>query len=300
MEGPIRHAYKSVDDHEIKLDIYPASKDSEGLRPAIMFIHGGALIMGARTNLLPSHVEVFNDNGIDFVSIDYRLAPETPLPEIVSDVEDAWSWLQANAASMGIDSNRIAVMGHSAGGYLALTAGFRLEPKPSAVVSIAGYGDLLHDAFVTPSQEHLSIREPINEEEAWKLVGEQTISESGPGDSMQWFTGRGLFYLSRRQQGDWLSTVSSHDQEDQDWFRPYMPILNITPNYPPTMLLHGEPDTDVPITQSEMMQQRLVQHGVAHEFLRDPDWHHAFLYVPTDPSVGEAFGEIVRFVESHL
>ena len=94
---------------------------------------------------------------------------------------------------------------------------------------------------------------------------------------MQWFTGRGLFYLTRRHQGDWLSVISGHDQEDRDWFTPYMPGLNVSTDYGPTMLLHGDPDTDVPVEQSELMQQRLVEHGVVYEFVRNPTWQHAFM-----------------------
>jgi dipeptidyl aminopeptidase/acylaminoacyl peptidase len=66
------------------------------------------------------------------------------------------------------------------------------------------------------------------------------------------------------------------------------------------MLLHGEPDTDVPIEQSEMMRQELTRHGVTHEFVRNPNWGHAFLYMPNDDSVGEAFDQIVAFLKTHV
>jgi acetyl esterase/lipase len=94
--------------------------------------------MGGRTAILPSHIQAFNDGGYHVVSIDYRLAPETKLPEIVCDVEDAWTWLREHADSVGIDRSRIAILGHSAGGYLALLGGYKLDPRPAAVVSIEG------------------------------------------------------------------------------------------------------------------------------------------------------------------
>lgn len=131
------------------------------MHPAVMFIHGGGLMVGGRNQILPSRVEAFNANGFQFVSVDYRLAPETKLPEAVRDVEDAWAWLHASAKSVGIDSNRIPVMGHSAGGYLALIGGFRLDPKPAAVISLAGYGDPTHEVFATPSHHYLTAHAPV-------------------------------------------------------------------------------------------------------------------------------------------
>ena len=134
------HIFKKIDGHEIAVDIYRV--EGERLQPAVLFIHGGGLITGGRKAILPSHVEAFHNGGFHFVSINYRLAPETKLPEIVRDVEDAWTWLQQKAASFGIDRERIAILGHSAGAYLALIGGYKLHPRPAALVSIAGYGRL--------------------------------------------------------------------------------------------------------------------------------------------------------------
>jgi len=58
-----------------------------------------------------------------FDSIDYRLEPEVRLPEIVGDLEDAWAWLSAHAGELGVDQSRIVLLGHSAGGFLALLGG---------------------------------------------------------------------------------------------------------------------------------------------------------------------------------
>src|SRR5258708_16420235 len=81
--------------------------------------------------------------GYVVVSIDYRLAPETKLPAILEDVEDACKWVRDKGPGLAhIDPKRIAVMGGSAGGYLTLTAGFRANPPPQALVSFWGHVDL--------------------------------------------------------------------------------------------------------------------------------------------------------------
>jgi acetyl esterase/lipase len=61
--------------------------------------------------------------GYTVVAIDYRLAPETKLPGILEDVQDAYGWLRKTATELRIDPTRIGIVGHSAGGYLALMAG---------------------------------------------------------------------------------------------------------------------------------------------------------------------------------
>ena len=75
--------------------------------------------------------------GFVIVSIDYRLAPETKLPAIIEDVQDAWRWLrQEGPKRFGIDPERMAAAGGSAGGYLTLMTGFCLKPRPRALVSL--------------------------------------------------------------------------------------------------------------------------------------------------------------------
>jgi acetyl esterase/lipase len=84
--------YKKVGDLEIKADVYrPAGA---GPHPAIVWIHGGSLIFGSRATLPADENDLFLRAGYIVVSIDYRLAPETKLPAILEDVEDAYRWVR--------------------------------------------------------------------------------------------------------------------------------------------------------------------------------------------------------------
>lgn len=89
------------------------------LRPAILHIHGGGMVMGSAYGLCygPSNCAASHD--IVIVSVDYRLAPEAPFPGPQEDCYTALEWLLENAAALGVDTARIAVMGESAGGGLA-------------------------------------------------------------------------------------------------------------------------------------------------------------------------------------
>ncbi|EPX61816.1 esterase/lipase/thioesterase [Cystobacter fuscus DSM 2262] len=92
-------------------------------RPALLHIHGGGYVMGlpemsgARNALLAKQLDCV------IVSVDYRLAPETPFPGPVEDCYAALKWLHANADGLGVDTRRIAIGGESAGGGLAAALG---------------------------------------------------------------------------------------------------------------------------------------------------------------------------------
>ncbi len=126
------YTYKQVGDLPIKADVYTSGDRAE--RPVVVSIHGGALIMGNREGVDRRRAERrVLEQGYAFVSIDYRLAPETQLPQIIEDVEDAFRWIRDKGPQLfHANPERIAVLGGSAGGYLTLTTGFRVKPRPVA------------------------------------------------------------------------------------------------------------------------------------------------------------------------
>src|SRR6185503_6440081 len=120
--------YKKAGSLGIKADVYHYS-DAK-VRPVVVSLHGGALIMGHRESFSGPVKKFALTNGYVVVSFDYRLAPETKLPEIIADIEDAFRWLRREGVKrFKIDPDRIAVTGGSAGGYLTLVTGHRVEPR---------------------------------------------------------------------------------------------------------------------------------------------------------------------------
>jgi hypothetical protein len=75
------------------------------------------MIMGNRSGTNGPFFDNLRKLSCVIVSIDYRLAPETRLPGIIEDVQDAWRWVREHGGQQGIDSDRLAVTGASAGGY---------------------------------------------------------------------------------------------------------------------------------------------------------------------------------------
>src|SRR5436309_14338476 len=98
----------------LQADVYSPSADS--VRPVIVFIHGGALMMGDRkmSDRPGSLLEALLKAGYVVVSIDYRLAPETKLPQILEDMKDACAWVRRQGPELfHIDPEDVVVMGQS-------------------------------------------------------------------------------------------------------------------------------------------------------------------------------------------
>ena len=288
--------YKNADGHNILADVYRNPGNQE--EGTILWIHGGALIFGTRT-MPADQLELYLGAGYSVVSIDYRLAPETKLPQIIEDLEDAFDWVRVKGPGLfGADPDRLAVIGHSAGGYMTLLTGFRVNPPPQALVSFYGYGDITGPWYSEPDSFY-NTRPEISRKDAFHWVGDSVVSNvlpRTPGSN------RGNFYIYCRQKGLWPEKVAGRDPvSDREWFRQYESIQNISPDYPPTLLLHGCKDTDVPCAQSLDFARKLSEHGIENQLLVKDDWGHGFDRVGLeDPDVAAAFAEILRFLENHM
>ena len=286
--------YKQVDELKIQADVYrPATTD---VLPVVVWIHGGALINGHREGVSGRVREWAQDNHCALVSIDYRLAPETKLPGIISDLEDAFRWIRgAGAEQFHLDPKRVAVTGGSAGGCLTLTAGYRVKPRPQALLAFWGYGDLIGDWYSKPSPHKRHQKPKLTYAEAKKQVSGPPVSDSrlrkGNG---------GWFYVHCRQNGIWPREVTGWDpRKEPEKFYPYMAVKNVTPDYPPTALIHGTADTDVPYEQSTMMAEQFLKHSVEHVMLTVPDGEHG-LSGGSKEAIEEANRRGFEFLGKHL
>lgn len=264
--------FKQVRDLEIKANVY--REDDEKVRPVVVWIHGGALIMGGREGMNGRVKKMFLDAGYAIVSIDYRLAPETKLPAIIEDVEDAFRWIREKGPELfHIDSSRIAVLGGSAGGYLTLATGYRVKPRPTVLVAFWGYGDLIGDWYSKPSPHPRHQGSKMSEDEIRRQVSGPPIANSrerkGNG---------GAFYQFCRRQGIWPKEVSGWNlPQEAKKFEPYMPVSHVTREYPPTLLIHGTEDTDVPYEQSVMMADEFKKYGIDHELITIAGGEHGLV-----------------------
>jgi acetyl esterase/lipase len=275
------YTYKSVAGASLLADVYVRQPPAP--RPVLIWIHGGCLMYGDRNQLAAYQRDIYLKAGFTIVSIDYRLAPENKIGVVIEDLKDLYAWVIKEGPTLfGLDGERVVVVGHSAGGYLTEMAGFCVEPRPKALVPFYGYGDIIGDWYSKPDPFYL--QQPlVSAEEAHR--------------------NRGLFYLYCRQTGRWPLEVGDHDPAvEPQWFTPFCPVQNITAQYPPTLLIHGVPDTDVPYEQSVLMDRELTAHNVEHEFITLPALGHAFDVIG-EPEKSEevlaVFDKVVEFLHKY-
>lgn len=286
--------YKQAGGVDIKAAVFADSATTP--RPTVMWIHGGGLINGHRDQLFAPVRDFAFTNGYVLVSLDYRLAPETKLPAILTDIEDALRWLRSDGANrFNVDPKRIAVSGGSAGGFLTLAAGFRAQPPPRVLLAFWGYGDLLGDWAAAPSPHARHNQKKVSAEEAAREGSGPAVADSrerkGDGSAI---------YIHGRQTGEWPKLVSGFDpRREPEKFQPLLPLKNVSAKFPPTVLVHGTADTDVPFEQSQLMVREFKKHGVKFELLPVADAEHGLAGGDAD-EIKEAYRKAFEFVKREL
>jgi acetyl esterase/lipase len=279
--------YKTAGGCDIKL--YAFHSDPSVRKPVIVHIHGGALMGGSGNG----EQMMLNSKGDHVcISIDYRLAPETLLPAIIEDVQDAFRWIHEKGPQLlNIDTGKLVVYGESAGGYLTLMTGFCVKPRPAALISISGYGDIDGPWISQPSAHYLE-QPRVSKEEAYAGVPTAPVSErTAP---------TGKVYLYSRQNGIWPQVVTGHNPATEPrWFDRYCPVRNVSAKYPPTVLIHGTADTDVAYEASEEMDKALTQFKVPHKFISVPGAGHVLGGVAQDER-WRIYQEALAFVKEQV
>jgi predicted esterase len=132
----------------LQLDLYTPNGDNDHRRAAIVWVHGGSFCCGDKTEGdLVDEATTFSEEGYVNVSINYRL--ESPgcsgtlsnclpaIEEAFQDAQTAVLWLRGHATHYGVDPNRIAIGGTSAGAITALNVGYSSSEDPAARVRAA-------------------------------------------------------------------------------------------------------------------------------------------------------------------
>jgi acetyl esterase/lipase len=136
------------------LDILRRKGDAAGNRPGMLVIHGGGWVRQVKERIVQGFCLPFVERGFVVANVEYRLGPVAPAPAAVTDVLVAAQWFHRHAREYGVDPNRIAVIGESAGAHLALMVGMSsaaaaLGPvtKVAAVLDVFGVADVTDQLF---------------------------------------------------------------------------------------------------------------------------------------------------------
>ncbi len=220
-----------------QLNLYvPPGPPPPGGRPVIIAIHGGGWRRLDKSGYGRRIASAFVPRGYVVVAPNYVLsAPGHPSwPENLDDLRAVVSWVRSNADRLGIDPNRLAAMGESAGGNLAELLG--TDPGPSGTGTTATSVDAVV-AFSAPSD----------------LAALYAASPWAGRAAAQFLGG------SPRQVPAEYTAAS--------------PIDHVAPGDPPMLLVHGLEDPLVPVGQSRAMAAALDSAGVANQLLLVPGGH---------------------------
>ncbi len=128
-----------------------------GVLPGVLYIHGGGMIMGDLDAEHLNAIRLTEAVGAVIVSVDYRKAPEFPFPAAPDDCYAGLLWLSANAADLGVDPERIAVYGGSAGGGLALAVTLMARDRRGpAIKHLMAIYPMIDDSNTTSSSQEVT------------------------------------------------------------------------------------------------------------------------------------------------
>lgn len=114
--------YTNLDGQKLPVDVFAPKEDKRRLKPAIIIVHGGGWRSGNRTQHYPLAGRLAEKGYVCFTPA-YRLSTEALYPAAVQDLKAAIHWVRINAKKFSVDTNRIAILGFSAGGQLATLLG---------------------------------------------------------------------------------------------------------------------------------------------------------------------------------
>src|SRR5262249_42332401 len=172
-------------------------------------------------------------------------------------------------------------------------SGVMLRRKPRAIAAFYGYGDLTGPWYNQPDPFYLKQRHVSRGEAAGTIGADERAEAHG--------NRREILYVYMRQQGLWTPFVTGLDpKRDEATLDRFCPVRALTGEYPPTILLHGDADTDVPFEQAVDMDKALARAHVEHEFIRLHGKDHGFDFDSANPEVVAAFERAVDFLEAQL
>jgi acetyl esterase len=161
--------YQTIDQIELRLHLFEQrDRDRRILVPAIVFFFGGGWVGGTPEQFFP-HCQYLASRGMVAISAEYRVKDRhgvTP-QECVLDGKSAMRWVRAHAAELGIDPQRIAAGGGSAGGHVALcTAMIQVDGETQAAASAMPDALVLFNPVADTTEGQISVRFPGGQAQA--------------------------------------------------------------------------------------------------------------------------------------
>lgn len=244
---------------DLHCDVYrPNQPNGVGL----LLLHAGSWRRGSKDTMEPQ-ANILTENGYTCVASEYRLLDEATWPAQIHDAKAALRWMRANASNLDVETDRIGVLGNSAGAHMSLL----LAGTPN-LPEFDGEGGNANAAM------HVAI-------------------------CVAFYPPTSFFTGNERVSGGVPAQMLLEDGVNAEAARAASPITYASPDFPPTFMLHGTADELVPCTSSLRMYEALAKHRTLVELHMQAGIPHA--YANRQPEIiHAAMAEVVVFLNRHM
>jgi acetyl esterase/lipase len=253
--------FQRIGTREVRLDFCPGTGHAA---PVLVWIHGGGWLSGAARDMHEG-MRGFAKFGYAGISVDYRLSGEAPHPAQIDDIAGALRWIAAEAPKRGLDPQRVALIGGSAGGHLALLAGFHGQVPPGmrirAVINMAGPTNLSFALSLPP--------------------GDDALRASCGQDSRQL-----------------IATLRGSDDRSAKVYGEASPLTWVRRDVPPVLTMQGRDDVIVPPVQALALHAALRAVGATERLVLVDGGHDLGSWPEAQRNL--AFMAAIAFLAEHL
>jgi acetyl esterase/lipase len=261
--------YCIAGDVELKMDIYYPTMATTRL-PVAMYVHGGGWTGGDKRSGAGSRdISTLIERGYLVTSVNYRLAPRYKFPAMIEDVKCAVRFLRANALRYNLNPDKIGVWGSSAGGHLVALLGTTDE-----TAKLEGAGGYLDQSS--------RVQAVVD------MFGPTDLNEMAEGTNRGIQIFQPVFCPATGCTPEILDAAS--------------PTTYVSKDDPPFLFLHGEKDTLVPPSQSEILHEMLEEVKVPSQLVMVKNAGHGFTPSggPISPTRDELTKMLADFFDKYL
>ncbi len=293
-------------DRQLLADVWEPAAEVERSGTTIVYLYGGSWHFFDKDVLTRRFFRQLTAQGHVIVDAAHRSCPETDVIGMVGDVHRAVAWVKANAERLGVDPERVVVMGGSSGAHIALLAAY--APRDPKLVPAELQGA---DTSVMAVVSWYGIPEMASAFERWRA---QTATTSTPGTWHRNEPSEAANFMNRLIFGRPLTAAKSppappvhqlirnllgDQSEDAEMYDLASPIHHVSPSCPPTLMFQGTHDVVVPLEAARRLHRSLETARVPVVYVEYLWTEHAFdlMYPPlANPAAKAALYDLERFL----
>ncbi len=262
----------------LTMDVFAPAKHAKGIG-VILVVSGG--FFSSHEAIKPAFVKPLTGRGFTVFAVVHGSQPRFTVPEIIHDMNRAVRFIRYHAKDYSIDPDRIGVYGGSAGGHLALmlgTAGDKGDATARDPVD-----------RVSSRVQAVACFFPATDFLDFGKTGKEMIHATDHGLPF-----RAAFDYRELDKHSMLWVPVTDTDRLREIARQISPITHVTPDDPPTLIIHGDADQLVPLQQSELFTAKLEKAGVETKLVIKKGAGHSW------PGIDKDLSQFADWFEKHL